>query len=220
MKNRYIKYVIFDFDGTLADSGEIGFRAMNEMAKKHGFKTLEWSETEKIRQMNLRERSKYMGVPLIKAPVMAQEFYVYYKEHMGEMNLNSGIPELLENLHAKGYEVAVISSNDEGNIREFFGKKEIDIDDILCSSHLFSKDRIITKFLKQKKLLSSEVLYIGDETRDISACKRAKVKIVWVDWGLDVRENAEKFSPDYMISHPSEIEKILEKLESDNENQS
>jgi phosphoglycolate phosphatase len=220
MKSRRIKYVIFDFDGTLADSGEIAFRAMNAMADSHEFRKLDWSEIENIRKMNVRERSKYMGVPLVKLPAMAQEFYKFYKAHMDEMLLNKGMPELLENLHSKGYKLAVISSNDEGNIRGFLNRKDIDIDDILCSSHIFSKDGIINKFLRKKRIKSSEVLYIGDETRDIAACRRAKVKVVWVDWGLDVRENAEKFSPDYMISNPGEIEDILVQLEDGNENQS
>ncbi|MDX1359323.1 MAG: HAD-IA family hydrolase [Clostridia bacterium] len=220
MKNRRIKYVIFDFDGTLADSGEIAFRAMNSMADSHKFRKLDWSEIEKIRKMNVRERSRYMGVPMVKIPTMAQEFYRFYKEHMGEMHLNKGIPELIENLHQKGYKLAVISSNDEGNIRDFLNKKSIDIDDILCSSHIFSKDGIINKFLRRNKLDPSEILYIGDETRDISACRRAKVKVAWVDWGLDVRENAIKFSPDYMISDPAEIEDILVQLEDGSEDQS
>ena len=214
MKNRNIKYVIFDFDGTLADSGEIAFRAMNAMAERQGFRTLDWSEIEAIRKMNVKERSRYMNIPLIKIPKMAQEFYTYYKEHMVDMNLNEGIIELLKNLHDSGYKLAVISSNDEENIRSFLTVKDIDnIDDVLCSSHVFSKDRIINKFLRQKKLAPSEVLYIGDETRDITACQNSDVRIAWVDWGLDVKENAEKLKPDYMISQPSQIVDILKKLE-------
>jgi len=214
MKNRNIKYVIFDFDGTLADSGEIAFRAMNAMAERQGFRTLDWSEIEAIRKMNVKERSRYMNIPLLKIPKMAQEFYTYYKEHMVDMNLNEGIIELLKNLHDSGYKLAVISSNDEENIRSFLTVKDIDnIDDVLCSSHVFSKDRIINKFLRQKKLAPSEVLYIGDETRDITACRNSNVRIAWVDWGLDVKENAEKLKPDYMISQASQIVDILEKLE-------
>ena len=214
MKNRNIKYVIFDFDGTLADSGEIAFRAMNAMAERQGFRTLDWSEIEAIRKMNVKERSRYMNIPLLKIPKMAQEFYTYYKEHMVDMNLNEGIIELLKNLHDSGYKLAVISSNDEENIRSFLTVKDIDnIDDVLCSSHVFSKDRIINKFLRQKKLAPSEVLYTGDEIRDIKACQNSGVRIAWVDWGLDVKENAEKFKPDYMISQPSQIVDILKTLE-------
>ena len=214
MKNRVVKYVIFDFDGTLADSGEIAFKAMNSMSESHGFRKLDWSEIESIRKMSTMERSRYMGVPLIKIPIMAQEFYKYYKEHMVDMSLNEGIGELLEDLHNFGYKIAVISSNDEDNIRNFLKVKGLDnIDDVLCSSHVFSKDRIINKFLRQKGLEKQEVIYVGDEIRDITACNSADISIIWVDWGLDIRENVEKFKPDYMISRPDQVLEILDELE-------
>jgi len=213
MENKDIKYVIFDFDGTIADSGGIAFNAINRMSEKHGFDKLDWAQIDKLRSMTVKERSKYMGVPLYKMPFIAPEFYSYYKEEMIDMGINEGIRELLNKLNEAGYKLAVISSNSEHNIKEFFAKKDIKLfKDIICSKRLFSKDKIVNKFLKHKKLKPSEVIYIGDETRDIEACKKSGIKIIWVDWGLDMREAAEVMNPNYMVSKTEEIYKIIKSL--------
>ena len=205
-----IKYIIFDFDGTLADSGEIAFKAMNKMAKKHKFKEIEWSEIDLLRKLTTIERSKYMGVSLLKVPFLAPDFYLHYKEAMHELKLHPGMKELTEKLHGEGYGVAVISSNSENNIRTYFEDNNIEnIDEILCSHHLFDKDKIINRFLRRHRLNKNEVIYAGDEIRDITACKKAGVKIIWVDWGLDVLEAVLVEKPDFTISEPIEIYNII-----------
>lgn len=209
-----IKFVIFDFDGTLADSGRIAFNAINRVSQKHGFTELDWSEVDKLRAMSSKERSKHMGVSKLRTPFLAPEFYKFYKEEMKEMKLNPGIPELLEKLHDSGYGLVVISSNAENNIREFLRRKNIFVfSDVICSRHVFSKDRMIRKFLKKKNLLPEDVIYIGDETRDIKACKETGVRIIWVDWGLDKKEAAVLGEPDYMVSDANEIYNIMQSLE-------
>lgn len=210
MVSKDIKYVIFDFDGTIADSGRIAFNAINKMSKKHGFDKLDWSQIDNIRSMTVKERSKFMGVPMYKMPFIAPEFYNYYKEEMIDMGINDGIRKLLDKLNEDGYRLAVISSNSEHNIKEFFAKKNIKVfKEIICSKHIFSKDKVIKKFLKHNKLDPSEVIYIGDETRDIEACKKSGIRIIWVDWGLDVKEAAAALNPDYMVSKTEEIYEII-----------
>lgn len=213
MENKDIKYIIFDFDGTIADSGRIAFNAINKMSEKHGFDKLEWSQIDKLRAMTVKERSKYMGVPMYKMPLIVPEFYSYYKEEMVDMDINEGIIDLLDNLNNMGYKLAVISSNSEHNIKEFLTKKDVKIfEDIICSKKIFSKDKIINKYLKRKNLSQNEVIYVGDETRDIEACQKSGIKIIWVDWGLDMRDAAAAMNPDYMVSKSEEIYQIIKSL--------
>lgn len=209
-----IKYVIFDFDGTLVDSGEIAFKIMNIMAKKHNFKKMDWNEIEIMRKMPVNERFKYMKMPMIKVPFYAAEYYSLYKEALPDLNMNRGVEGLIEQLNEFGMKIAVISSNSEYNIRIFLKSKKINyIKDILCSHHLFEKDKIISKFLKRHKLKKDEVIYIGDELRDIKACKKAGIKIIWVDWGLDLFATIEPANPDYTVSFADEIYEIIKKME-------
>lgn len=76
----------------------------------------------------------------------------------------------------------MISSNSEHNIREFLQANGVEeIDTVYSSSSIFGKDKIIKKFLKTYKLDASETLYVGDEARDIIACKQTGVPVIWVE---------------------------------------
>jgi phosphoglycolate phosphatase len=90
-------------------------------------------------------------------------------------------------------------------------KHQIDyIKDIFCSNNIFGKDKIIRYFLKVRKLKKSEVIYVGDELRDIVGCRKAGIKVIWVGWGYDVIDMASRENPDYIVDTPAQILDIVE----------
>lgn len=205
-----IKYIIFDFDGTLVDSKDIAIASINMLAEKYRFKKICEEDIEALRNLTIAERCKALNVPLYKLPLWAAEFYSLYKNAMKELDLFDGIKETLTELRNRGYEIAIISSNSEHIIREFLSKHKIDIiNKIYCSKNLFGKDKIIKRFLSKHKLKSSEVIYVGDEHRDIIACKKNEVKVIWVDWGFDVIETIKPDIPDYIAYKPADILTII-----------
>ncbi len=204
------KYIIFDFDGTLVDSKNVVISAFNQLAQKHNFKKMKPGDIDYLRKLPVTERCKILDVPVYKLPYFAVEFYSLYKHSVKDLIMFEGIEELMEELNNRGYNLAIISSNSIDNIKEFLQKNRIDyIKQIICSNKIFGKDKEIKKFLKENKLKNSEVLYIGDEQRDIVACKKSGVKIIWVEWGFDAVEIVKQESPDYMVSVPGEILDIL-----------
>ena len=83
-------------------------------------------------------------------------------------------------------------------------------DFIYAGTTLFGKHKIIKRLLKEKQLLSHEVMYIGDETRDINSAKKSQVKSVGVPWGFNSGEALAKHQPDFLINSPYELMKILD----------
>lgn len=43
---------------------------------------------------------------------------------------------------------------------------------------------------------------MGDEHRDIVACKKAGIKVIWVGWGFDAEEVVKAAKPDFMVYEP------------------
>lgn len=82
-----------------------------------------------------------------------------YQPAIKDLILFYGMKEVLDELHKKGYGIAVISSNSEEHIRAFLQKNDIEnIQEVYCSKNLFGKDKMIKGFLKSKKITEKDML--------------------------------------------------------------
>jgi phosphoglycolate phosphatase len=160
---------------------------------------------EQLRAMSISERCKYLNVPVYKIPFIVAKFLKLYKGSVPLLQFCNGADKMLAALSGKNMPIAVISTNSQQNISRFFDMKGIKVNDIFCSSRLHGKDSVIRKFLKAKKLLPTEILYVGDEARDIIACRKVGVKAAWVSWGYDSVQAIENTPPDYIIHSPQEL---------------
>ncbi|MGE7946572.1 HAD-IA family hydrolase [Lysinibacillus sp. NPDC093688] len=205
-----MKYIIFDFDGTLADSTAVFAAAWNTIAQKYKFKGIELKEIESLKKLSIAERSKLFDFPMYKLPMILPQFYRLYRQSLNDVHLYDGMKEVLMEIDKRGYKILIISSNSQENILEFLKMNGIHcVSDVLCSNRIFGKDKVIKKFLKDSSITPSEVLYIGDEQRDIAACKKAGVPIIWVGWGYDAIEVVQQEEPEYKVSTPQEILNII-----------
>lgn len=201
-----LKYIVFDFDGTLVDSLDIIVTGYNQMAEKYRAKTVEPQDIPRLKGMTIPERARYLNFRLYMFPLAALDIYKLYRQSLRRLRFFAGMRELLIGLHEQGFKLGIISTNSEHNIREFLERNGIDfIDDFHCSNNIFGKDKDIRKFLKVNRIKNTEMIYVGDEARDIVACQKNRVPVIWVSWGYDSLENIQRVKPDYMVDHPEEI---------------
>jgi phosphoglycolate phosphatase len=126
------------------------------------------------------------------------------------MILYPGMKKCLFDLKKNGFHLAILSSNLKKNIKKFIKAKGIDIFDYFhCSTHILGKGSAIKKFLKVNHLKKNEAIYVGDEMRDIDACKKVGIKMIGVSWGLHTKEALLKSGVDFLVEKPSEILKIV-----------
>ena len=205
-----MKYIIFDFDGTLADSTAVFASAWNTLAQKYKFKGIEFKEIESLKKLSIAERSKLFDFPMYKLPMILPQFYRLYRQSLNEVHLYEGIKDVLMEIDKRGYKILIISSNSQENILEFLKMNGIQcVSNVLCSNRIFGKDKVLKKFLKDSNSTASDVLYIGDEQRDIVACKKVGVPIIWVSWGYDSIEVIQQEEPEYKVNAPKEILDII-----------
>ena len=106
--------------------------------------------------------------------------------------------------------MGILTSTSEENVRKFLKKNKLELFDFIYSgSSIFGKHKVMKSLLKKQKLKRKEVIYVGDETRDIEAAKKAKVKIISVTWGFNTKQILKKQKPDFLIDKPKELMKIL-----------
>jgi phosphoglycolate phosphatase len=52
---------------------------------------------------------------------------------------------------------------------------------------------------------AEEMLYVGDEIRDIKASKKAGIAIAAVTWGFNSAESLKAEAPEHVVSEPPEL---------------
>lgn len=55
----------------------------------------------------------------------------------------------------------------------------------------------------------NELIYVGDEVRDVKACLKAGVLVIGVTWGLNCRNALEASGASFGVDHPSELLAVI-----------
>jgi phosphoglycolate phosphatase-like HAD superfamily hydrolase len=200
------KLHLFDFDGTLADTREIAHEILNEMAVEFGFRQLPPDQLEAARLMNTRQFMSHLGISTWRLPLIARRGHQLLHERIHHVNPIAGIPEVLATLKDRGERLAILSSNSEANVKAFLSRHHLpSFEFVKSSSKLFGKGREIRRILRKESLAPPEILYIGDETRDIEAARETGLRMAAVTWGYNSSEALGALRPDHLISRPEEI---------------
>lgn len=207
------KLLLFDFDGTIADTFDAAFTILNQLAVEFKFHPLKPEDLEKARDMRTRQLMKFLKIPMAKMTSIARRGSEEIHARMPEVGPLPGMPELLRELHAAGFQLGVVTSNSEENVRMFFQKYDLELFDyIRCSSKLLGKARELRSVMKASKLSAGEILFVGDETRDVEAAQKAGIRIAAVAWGYNSRRSLEALKPDFLLDKPGELSALLQEL--------
>lgn len=199
--------IIFDFDGTMADSFSIIRDLFNENAPKYGVRPIkDEEEWQKIRRMSFRQLLDAFDVKARQIPkylVIAKKLLL---KDSDKIKLFPGITEQIIKIYEEGNQLFVLSSNSEEVVSRVLNKHGIlDKMTIMKSSRLFGKSQAVKKLIKQNKLVSEEVWLVGDETRDLEAAYKAGIKSIGVTWGFHPSEVLETKQPTLLVSEPVDI---------------
>jgi phosphoglycolate phosphatase len=202
-----ISHVVFDFDGTLADSRAVAIGLYNAVAERKGYGALTQENLAELSALSILERCKRLEVPVYLLPALMLEVGRGYKGAMGQVEFQPGVRELLASLRAQGLRLVILSSNAEENIRDFLRRQGVEawVDSVLCSSRIFGKARLLRGLMKSAGLAPEQLVYVGDEHRDVEACREVGVRVIAVRWGFDAESRLLEASPDYLATAPAEV---------------
>ena len=205
--------VIFDFDGTIADTLPLLVKILNRLSAEFGYKELREENLDELRAKDTREVLRHLGISIFKLPFLVKKARVELNKEIEGLRLIKGISEALLKVKTAGYKLGILTSNSEENVRKFLGNNGLQIFDFIYSgSSIFGKGKTLKNLLREQNLKNNEVVYVADETRDVKAARKAGVKIVAVGWGFNSRQALTKLKPDFLIDEPAELIKVLESL--------
>lgn len=206
-----MKHIIFDFDGTIANSSIVFMNGWNQFADIYGYLQVNEKDIELARNMTLHESAKKFQFPMYKMPIILPKIYGYFKEHIHEISPYDGMKEVLQTLQDLGFQLYILSSNDKSNIESFLQLQGItSISEVFTSNKIFGKDRVLKKMMKQRQIAKEDIFYIGDELRDLEACNKCQIDFGWASWGLQGYEVLAHEKPKLLFDSPQHIVELLQ----------
>lgn len=214
------KAVIFDLDGTLADTIESLTYCGNRALKKYGFREFEGEDYKYFvgdGAATLIERAllKAGDTELLHFEEVFAEYKRLFKvDCMYHVGPYDGIVDLIQALKEQGIRIAVLSNKPHENT--------INVVETLFGAGVFDwiqgqKEGIpkkpdpagVYQIMEGMDLKAEDFLYVGDTGTDMQTGTSAGLFTVGVLWGFRKRDELEENHADAIISHPLDLLKYL-----------
>lgn len=212
-----IKAVLFDLDGTFADTApDLGY-AINRMREARGLTPLLLSATRPLASLGARgllDAGFGIGPEHPDYRAMREEFLAIYERNIcRETRLFPGTGELLEALEARGLRWGIVTNKAERLARLLLDRLRV------APSCIIGGDSTANIKPHPDPLLAAcsaigepprACVYVGDDQRDVEAGHAAGIKVAAAQWGYLNGGNPEKWGADWIIEQPQDLLRCLQ----------
>lgn len=205
--------VLFDFDGTLADTNELISEAHFRVVEEYFPGRFQRDRMQEFNGPPLEEI--YGALDLAQKDEMIAKYRVYAQElHDSSIQLFPGIKELLVKIHSAGVKVGIVSMKRADTLQHYINLLEIGhyIDAIAgMGDYTMPKPHPESLLVAMDKLESDKArtLMVGDNYHDIEAGNRAGVQSVFVEWSQKAVETILPYHPRFIVANVLELEKLI-----------
>jgi len=200
------KLILFDFDGTIADT----FPVFLVFAGLEGF-TFDAGKLGEFRDLSMRDALVRLHIPMWKVPFIAAKFHRYFRKASDDVRLVVGIDRAIRNLYSDGYLLGIVTTNSVENVKKILGREGIDdcFGVIRSERNVFGKARTLKDIVRRLGIPPETAWYVGDEVRDIEAAREAGLLPVSVTWGFNSESILRATNPDRLVSRPEELPSLF-----------
>lgn len=201
-----MRVVFFDFDGTIADSLDVTIDTYNKIAPRYRLKPIVREELPRLRTLGARAAMQEHNVTFWKLPLIMGSMRRALSAHVDALEPFAGVPQMLRELSRVPHRLGILSSNSTRNIERFLAQKDLRVFDyVQGGSSMLGKARLLRKLIGAHRLEARDVLYVGDEVRDIEAAHAAGLVSVAVSWGYADRGALERAKPTHLVDEPEQL---------------
>ena len=206
----HFKLVVFDFDGTIADTLQHSHRILNQLAEDYGFNRLEPSELDRAKDMTATQLIRYLRIPKRKIPIILGRGKKMLRQNIAEVPVCQGMDSLIQDLKEKGWRMGILTSNSVENVEAFLRSKGLQHFEFISSVNGISgKHKHMRAICRTFSLRPEDMLYVGDESRDVKAARKVRVPVAACSWGFNSEEALESYKPDFLVKDPQELIEVV-----------
>jgi pyrophosphatase PpaX len=206
--------VLFDFDGTVVDSGEMIVASMRHAARTVlGLDIPDEELRAHVGGAGLRDQM------LALAPDRVDELVEVYRVHNeplhDDLRCCAGFPETLERLRAEGRKLGIVTAKRRATVQLAFDRLPLErYFDVVVASEDTERHKPdpapILLALEWLEARPEEAAYVGDSPFDVAAANAAGVFSIAVAWGnIHTRERVEAERPDAYVETVGELLALL-----------
>ncbi|MCR8641254.1 HAD family hydrolase [Paenibacillus sp. N1-5-1-14] len=206
-----IKSVIFDFDGTLADTLPVCFYAFGRVFKEIDGREVTAEDAVAMfgpSEVGILEQNIANQHLVTKA---VEDFYAYYEqEHQKFVAYNTDIASLLVQLREQGLKIGIVTGKARRSLDISMKVLEMEgLFDVIITSDDVEKHKPhpegIFKAMDLLQVEAEETLFIGDSHADVRAGKAAGVTTIGVHWLPTVQSTDFDPKPDYLFTNVKQL---------------
>lgn len=205
--------LIFDFDGTIADTFTPATQILAQDFSKWGDRFRKTQTIQDFRKMNIAEIIQTIPGGWWKFAYLLLKAKLKIKKmaRAGDIEPYPGIIYTLRTLHDQGHPMFIVTSNEKKLVQRFLHQYNLDhiFINIIATKHLFSKGKSLIQVCKKYRLDKKDTVYIGDEIRDILASRQADLPIISVTYGYNSEEGLKRYRPNQMVKKPTQLLKLF-----------
>ncbi|MFR0689939.1 N-acetylmuramic acid 6-phosphate phosphatase MupP [Enterobacterales bacterium AE_CKDN230030158-1A_HGKHYDSX7] len=216
-----LRAVLFDMDGTLLDTAPDFIAVCQAMLAAHGRAPIDDQRIQDVVSGGARAMVAATFDMDPEAPgfeTLRQEFLDRYQEHCAVLTRPyDGMPELLESIERSRLIWGVVTNKPvrfAAPIMEQLGlAKRSQV--LVCPDHVTRSKpdpEMLLLACSQLKVDPSEVLFIGDDLRDIESGRAAGTKTAAVRYGyIHPDDNPAHWGADVIVDHPRDLLAVLDR---------
>ena len=204
--------LIFDFDGTIADTFDITLGIAQALTNRFGNRQPVDLAKEDLRGMDIKSLMRQFGVPWYRIPAAVEMGRTEIKRHVNHIRIFEGMKSVIDHLRLS-FSLGILTTNNVDTVQQVLNNNAIDLSAfrfIVGGGSLFGKKKILGRIRRSENLEKSKMVYIGDEIRDIQAARKFRIATVAVSWGYNDRDVLLEQQPDYMVDQPDQLISIFQ----------
>ncbi len=171
------KNIVWDWNGTLLDDVAVGVDTLNEMLGRRALRLLSVEEYKDRFGFPVVEFYQKIGFDMEKEPLheLSLDFVSTYNKYATSLELNSDVPEVLDNIRRMGIKQYILSALREDLLQQMLQSFDIDsrFDKACGSDNIYEAGKIERgqRMLEVLDICPAETLMVGDTVHDAEVAK-------------------------------------------------